>query len=63
MCRHRRGRSSVSFNPVDTTAIFEGELGPENVIHRKVLASRDPGYCETSLGAGIVLLALSRYMT
>ena len=46
----------MSLGRADIIALFERELGASSVIHGEALASRNPGYCETSLGAGIVLL-------
>ena len=49
----------MSLEPADAIALFEEELGVANVVHGEALAARNPGYCEASLGAGIVLLPRS----
>ena len=49
----------MSHDRADTIALFERELGASSVIHGETLALRIPGYCETSLGAGIVLVPRS----
>ena len=49
----------MSLDLAETIALFERELGTANVVHGEALASRNPGYCETSLDAGIVLLPRS----
>ena len=58
--RRKMGASSSTLNPADAIALFERELGAASVIHGEALASRDPGNCGRSLGAGIVLLRMKR---